>query len=291
MVCGMIDTFGSDYLRQKYLPKLCTMEHLASYCLTEPNSGSDSASLKTKAVKQGNKYLLTGEKAFISGGGLSDIYIIMARTGENGPKGISSFVVEKGFKGLSFGKNEKKLGWNSQPTCAVIMNDCEVPEENLLKGEGHGFSIAMKSLNGGRINIAACSLGGAYHCLKVARDHVLVRKQFGQTLSEFEDVQFKLANMATDLQASRFMVRNAAKFIDEDSSHSPVYAAMAKRFATDKCYNITNDAIQLLGGYGYLKSYEIERYMRDLRVHSILEGTNEIMRVIISRSILKDDFM
>lgn len=290
MVGGMIDTFGSPLLREKYLPRLCSMELMASYCLTEPGSGSDAAALRTKAVKKGDKYILNGEKAFISGAGATDVYVIMVRTGDETAKGISAFIVEKGFKGLKFGANEKKLGWNSQPTRAVIMEDCEVPEENLLGGLGNGFNIAMKGLNGGRVNIASCSLGGAYACIKAAREHTLVRKQFGQPIASFQDVQFKLANMATALQASRLMVRNAAQLLDEDSPGGPVHAAMAKRFATDTCYDITNDALQLLGGYGYLKSYPIERYMRDLRVHSILEGTNEVMKVIISRSLLKDDF-
>lgn len=291
MVGGMIDQFGSQHLREKYLPRMCPMELMASYCLTEPGSGSDAASLRTKAVKKGNKYVLTGEKAFISGAGASDVYVVMARTGDDTPKGITAFVLEKGMPGLSFGAIENKLGWNCQPTRQVIMQEVEVPEENLLGGEGNGFNIAMKGLNGGRINIAACSLGGAYACLKAAREHVLVRKQFGQSISKNQDVQFKLANMATELQASRLMVRNAAKLLDEGSPHGATHAAMAKRFATDTCYEITNHAIQLHGGYGYLKDYQVERYMRDLRVHCILEGTNEVMKIIASRALLKEDLV
>jgi len=288
MCAGMIDTFGSAELRTKYLPGLCSMELMASYCLTEPNSGSDAASLRTKAVKEGDHYVLNGEKAFISGGGHSDIYIIMARTGDESAHGISAFVVDKNSPGLSFGKKEKKLGWNSQPTRAVIMQNCIVPQSNLLGKEGQGFKIAMKGIDGGRINIAASSLGGAFACLKAARDHVVVRKQFKKTLSEFQNVQFKLADMATGLTASRLMVRTAASLLDEGSPHATVNAAMAKNFATDTCYNITNEALQLHGGYGYLNDYPIERYMRDLRVHQILEGSNEVMRMVISRAIIKD---
>lgn len=289
MCSWMIDTFGSEHLRLKYLPRLATLELFSSYCLTEPNAGSDASSLQTRAEKKGNKYILNGTKAFISGGGVSDIYIVMARTGGPGPKGISAFIVEKGFKGLSFGANEKKLGWNSQPTSMVIMEDCEVPEENRLGEEGEGFKFAMKGLDGGRINIAAMSLGGAQACLNTAVDYVQNRKQFGAPLAEQQSIQFKLADMATELTAARLMVHRAAQLLDEKSEHATSHAAMAKRFATDIGSKIANEALQLHGGYGYLKDYPVEKYVRDLRVHQILEGTNEIMRLIISRSILKSN--
>jgi isobutyryl-CoA dehydrogenase len=295
MCCWMIDQFGTREQKEKYLPDLCSMQKFASYCLTEPGSGSDAASLKTKAVLDSSKthYLLSGEKAFISGGGASDIYLVMARTGPasdiNTPKqhnGISCFIVEKGSKGLSFGKNEHKLGWNSQPTRAVIMDQCEVPRENMLGSEGQGFKIAMKGLDGGRINIGTCSLGGAQKCFDLASDYVNVRKQFNSTLSSFQNVQFKLADMATNLEASRLLIRQAAAALDAKDPNASVKCAMAKRFATDTCFDVCNDALQLHGGYGYLNDYPIERYLRDLRVHSILEGTNEVMRMIISRSLL-----
>jgi alkylation response protein AidB-like acyl-CoA dehydrogenase len=289
MVAGMIDRYGNEEQRQKFLPKLCTMEHFASYCLTEPGSGSDAASLRTKAVKQGDHYILNGSKAFISGGGDSDIYVVMARTGDDSPKGISAFIIEKGTPGLSFGKKEHKLGWNSQPTRAVILEDCKVPAANLLGKEGEGFKFAMGGLDGGRINIAACSVGGAYACLKYAKDHVLVRKQFGKVLAEQQALQFRLADMATNLHASRLLVRQAASLLDAKDPAATSAAAMAKQFATDKCFDVVNNALQLLGGYGYLKEYPIERYLRDLRVHQILEGTNEIMRVIVSRKLLNED--
>lgn len=286
MCSWMIDKFGNEKQRHKYLPQLCKLDKFSSYCLTEPGSGSDSAALKTSAVKKGEKYILNGEKAFISGGGFSDVYLIMARTGAPGPKGISCFIVEKGFPGISFGKNEKKMGWNSQPTSAVILQDCEVPAENLLGNEGDGFKIAMMGLDGGRINIGTCSLGGAQQCLNLARDYLLTRKQFGQTLSNFQYLQFKLADMATELQAARLMVRNAASKMDQKDPNVTSHCAMAKRFATDVGFNVANQALQMHGGYGYLKDYPIERFVRDLRVHQILEGTNEIMRLIIARQIL-----
>jgi isobutyryl-CoA dehydrogenase len=288
MCAWMIDTFGNESQRKKYLPNLVTMQQFASYCLTEPGAGSDAASLQTKAVKQGNNYILNGSKAFISGGGTSDVYLIMARTGDSTPKGISCFIVEKGSKGLSFGKLENKLGWNSQPTRAVIMEDCIVPEENLLGSLGQGFQIAMKGLDGGRINIGTTSLGGAQACLNAAIDHVKVRKQFGQPLSSNQYIAFQLADMQTELQAARLMVQNAARLLDEKNSAATVHCAMAKRFATDIGFKVCNSALQLFGGYGYLKDYPIERYLRDVRVHQILEGTNEVMRIITSRSILKD---
>ncbi|KAL0481508.1 isobutyryl-CoA dehydrogenase [Acrasis kona] len=291
MCCWMIDSFGTHEQKQKYLPQLCSMEKFASYCLTEPGSGSDAASLKTRATDKGDHYELTGEKAFISGAGASDIYLIMARTGPSGDintskqhKGISCFIVEK--DSLTFGKNEHKLGWNSQPTRSVVMDACKVPKENLLGGEGEGFKIAMKGLDGGRINIGTCSLGGAQKCFDLAVDYVKNRKQFNTSLSGFQNVQFKLADMATDLEASRLLIRQAAVSLDNKETDSGVKCAMAKRFATDKCFNVVNDALQMHGGYGYLNDYPIERYLRDLRVHSILEGTNEVMRMIISKPLV-----
>lgn len=287
MCAWMIDSWGDDGQRAKFLPPLMSMEHFAPYCLTEPGAGSDAASLRTKAVKDGDDYVLNGSKAFISGGGRSDIYVVMARTGGEGPGGISTFVVEKGTPGLSFGANEKKLGWNSQPTAVVNFEDCRIPAANRLGEEGIGFKIAMNGLNGGRVNIGACSLGGAAEALDVAADYVQSRKQFGKPISGFQVTQFKLADMATDLEASRLMLYRAAAAIDAKDPSTPKLCAMAKRFATDACFDIVNQALQLHGGYGYLKDYPIERILRDLRVHQILEGTNEIMRVIIAKDVLK----
>lgn len=289
MVAWMIDTFGNDEQRQRWLPRLMTMESFSSYCLTEPSSGSDAASLKSRAVREGDHYILNGEKAFISGGGVSDIYICMVRTGEEGPHGITALVVEKGMPGLSFGKREKKMGWNSQPTTAVIFQDCIVPIANRLGNEGEGFKIAMKGLDGGRINIASCSLGGARACLNASQTYMKERSQFGKKLAEFEALQFRLADMATHLEAARLMVHRAALFLQEGRSNATLACAMAKRFATDVGYQVCNEALQLHGGYGYIKDYQIERYVRDLRVHQILEGTNEIMRLIISRALLKEE--
>lgn len=288
MVAWMIDTFGNDEQCQRWLPSLVTMESFSSYCLTEPSSGSDAASLETKAVQEGDHYILNGEKSFISGGGVSDIYICMVRTGEAGSHGITALVVEKGTPGLSFGKAEKKMGWNSQPTTSVIFQDCRVPLINRLGNEGEGFKIAMKGLDGGRINIASCSLGGARACLKASQVYMKERSQFGKKLSEFEALQFRLADMATHLEAARLMVHRAALFLQNGDPDATLACAMAKRFATDVGYHICNEALQLHGGYGYLKDYQIERYVRDLRVHQILEGTNEIMRLIISRTLLKE---
>lgn len=288
MVSWMIDSFGNTIHHQKWLPKLMSMELLSSYCLTEPGAGSDAASLKTKAIKDGNDYILNGEKAFISGGGVSDIYLCMVRTGSDGPKGITALVVEKGTPGLSFGKKEKKMGWNSQPTTTVIFQDCRVPQANRLGEEGEGFKIAMKGLEGGRINIASCSLGGARFCLETSLAYMKERSQFGQKLAEFEALQFRLADMATDLEAARLMVHRAALKLQNGEGDATIASAMAKRFATDVGFQICNEALQLHGGYGYIKDYQIERYVRDLRVHQILEGTNEIMRVIIARALLKD---
>ncbi|MBZ8132605.1 acyl-CoA dehydrogenase family protein [Afifella sp. IM 167] len=288
MATWMIDAFGAEAQRQRFVPKLATMEHFASYCLTEPQAGSDAGSLRTRAVRQGEEYVLNGTKSFISGGGRSDIYVVMARTGEEGPSGISCIVVENGTKGLSFGAQEAKLGWHSQPTAQVIFEDCRVPADNLIGAEGDGFKIAMAGLDGGRINIAACSIGGAAACLDHSIAYLKDRSQFGRKLAEFQALQFRLADMATELEASRLMVRQAAAKLDAKAPDRTVAAAMAKRFATDACFAIANEALQLHGGYGYLRDYPIERFMRDLRVHQILEGTNEIMRVIVARSLLKD---
>jgi alkylation response protein AidB-like acyl-CoA dehydrogenase len=286
MASWMIDRFGAEDQRRRWLPTLTAMEHFASYCLTEPNAGSDAASLRSRAVRDGDHYVVNGAKAFISGGEAGDVYVCMLRTGAEGPKGISCIVVEKGTPGLSFGKKEKKLGWNSQPTHAVIFEDCRVPVANRIGEEGEGFKIAMAGLDGGRINIAACSLGGARACLEAARDHITVRKQFGKALAEFQVLQFRFADMATELDAARLMVQRAAAALDAKDPNGTMYCAMAKRFATDVGFNVCNEALQLHGGYGYLKEYPVERYLRDLRVHQILEGTNEIMRLIIARRLL-----
>lgn len=287
MCAWMIDAFSDDALRARFLPKLMTMEHFASYCLTEPGAGSDAASLRTRAERDGDHYVINGSKAFISGGSAADVYVCMVRTGEEGPRGISCIVVEKDAPGLSFGKLEKKLGWNSQPTAAVIFEDCRVPVENIVGLEGEGFAIAMKGLDGGRLNIGACSLGGARACLEASRDYLKDRKQFGQPLSDFQALQFRLADMATELESARLMIRRAAWMLDNKAHGTTVAAAMAKRLATDTGFEVVNQALQLHGGYGYLKEFPIQRYLRDLRVHQILEGTNEIMRVIISRDILR----
>eukprot|EP00063_Salmo_salar_P043634 XP_014018469.1 PREDICTED: isobutyryl-CoA dehydrogenase, mitochondrial [Salmo salar] len=284
----MIDTFGNTEQREKFCPELCTMDKFASYCLTEPGSGSDAASLLTTAKLEGDHYILNGSKAFISGGGDTDVYIVMCRTGGKGPKGISCVVVEKDTPGLSFGKKEKKVGWNSQPTRAVILEDCHVPVTNRLGQEGQGFNIAMRGLNGGRINIASCSLGAAHACVQLARDHLLVRKQFGETLSNNQFLQFKLAEMATKLVASRLLLREAALALQESRSDAVSLCSMAKLFVTDECFNICNQALQMHGGYGYLKDYAVQQFVRDIRVHQILEGTNEVMRMIIARSLLSE---
>jgi len=287
MAAWMIDRFGNEAQRARFLPRLMSMEHFASYCLTEPGSGSDAAALQTSARRDGEDYVLNGTKAFISGGGASDIYLAMVRTGEAGPKGISCLVVEKGTKGLSFGKKEKKLGWNTQPTAMVIFEDCHVPVANRLGAEGDGFAIAMMGLDGGRLNIGACSLGGARVCWEAARSYMLERRQFGQRLADFQALQFKLADMATELDSARLMLWRAAASLDAGSSEATMQCAMAKRLATDAGFDVANEALQLHGGYGYLKDFAIERYLRDLRVHQILEGTNEIMRVIIARHLLR----
>jgi len=287
MCSWMIDAFGSDELRRKYLPPTARMELIASYCLTEPGSGSDASSLRTTARRDGDDYVLNGAKAFISGGGVSDLYVVMARTGEPGPKGISTLVVEKGTAGLSFGAQERKMGWNSQPTAMVQFDDCRVPAENRVGAEGDGFRFAMMGLDGGRVNIAACSLGGAAFAFDTAKAYIETRKQFDRPLKDFQALQFKLADMATDLDAARLMVHRAAAAIDANAPEKTRLCAMAKRFSTDACFEVADQALQLHGGYGYLKDYPLERVLRDLRVHRILEGTNEIMRVIIARELLR----
>ncbi len=287
MASWMIDRFGNDEQRRRFLPKLTAMDHIASYCLTEPGSGSDAASLKTRAVRDGDYYVLNGSKAFISGAGVSDIYTCMVRTGEDGPKGISCLVVEKGAPGLSFGKKDKKMGWNSQPTAQVIFEDCRVPVANRIGAEGEGFRIAMMGLDGGRINIGACSVGTARAALEEATAYARDRKQFGRPIADFQASQFKLADMATELEAARLMIRSAAAALDRRDPRATMLCAMAKRFATDTGSKIANDALQLHGGYGYLKDFPAERHVRDLRVHQILEGTNEIMRVIVAREMFR----
>ena len=284
MVTWMIDKHGSDDLRKRFVPNLSTMQKMSSYCLTEPGSGSDAVALKTKATKKGNShYLLNGTKSFISGGPTSDVFAVMCRTGEEGAGGVSCLLVEKGTKGLTFGKQEKKMGWNSQHTSMVNFDNCEIPIDNLVGNEGDGFKIAMKGLDGGRVNIAACSLGGARAALEASLNYAAERKQFGKTLDKFQVTQFKLADMATELEASRLMVLRAASALDSQDKQATKLCAMAKRYATDVCSEICNMALQIHGGYGYLKDFPLERLVRDLRVHQILEGTNEIMRVIISR--------
>ncbi|MDX1737605.1 MAG: isobutyryl-CoA dehydrogenase [Alphaproteobacteria bacterium] len=286
MASWMISSFGSQDVKSRFLPPLMTMEKVASYCLTEPGSGSDAAALRTSAERDGDYYILNGAKAFISGGGVSDIYVVMVRTGEDGPKGISCLIVEKGTEGLSFGAQERKLGWNSQPTAQVQFDNCRVPISNLVGEEGEGFKIAMAGLDGGRLNIAACSIGGAKASLDAAKVYMSERKQFGKTLDSFQALQFKLADMATELEAARLMLHRGANSLDRKDPEATMHCAMAKRFATDIGFDVVNQALQLHGGYGYLKDFPIERYLRDLRVHQILEGTNEIMRVIISRKLI-----
>jgi alkylation response protein AidB-like acyl-CoA dehydrogenase len=288
MVAGMIAKFGDERQRQHYLPALCGMQTLAAYCLTEPASGSDAAALRTKAVRDGDSYRLTGTKQFISGAGSAGLYAIMARTGEDGPRGISCFLVEDGTPGLSFGANERKMGWNAQPTRQVILEDAVIPAANRLSDEGMGFKIAMSGLDGGRLNIGACSLGGAQSALEKALAYVQERSAFGRKIAEFQALQFRLADMATELEAARLLLWRGAAAFDAGDAHTTRLCAMAKRFATDTGFDVANRALQLLGGYGYLSEYGIEKIVRDLRVHQILEGTNEIMRVIIARSLLAD---
>ena len=288
MCSWMIDRFASEELRQKYCPKLTSMEMVASYCLTEPGSGSDAAALKTKAVKDGDHYVLNGSKAFISGAGVSDLYVVMVRTGEDGPKGISTVLVEKETPGLSFGANERKMGWQSQPTAIVSFDNCRIPASNLVGAEGEGFKFAMMGLDGGRLNIAACSLGTANAALKAALDYSNERKAFGKRLNQQQALQFKLADMATELEAARVMLYQAAWKLDHKTPDATRHCAMAKRFVTDVGFEIVNNALQIHGGYGYLKDYPLERMLRDVRVHQILEGANEIMRVIVARDLLKE---
>ena len=286
MVAWMIDTYGSDEARQRFLPKLCSMEHFASYCLTEPGAGSDAASLTTKARRDGDHYVLDGTKAFISGGGMSDVYLVMARTGEGGPRGISCIAVEKGTPGLSFGAQEKKLGWKSQPTAMVMFENCRVPAANLIGREGEGFRIAMAGLDGGRLNIGACSIGGAQFCLDRTVEYMKERKQFGTRLADFQALQFRIADYATELEAARLLLHRAAVAVGDKEPAATQLAAKAKRLATDTGFEVVNGCLQLHGGYGYLRDHPIERVLRDVRVHQILEGTNEVMRVIVSRNML-----
>jgi alkylation response protein AidB-like acyl-CoA dehydrogenase len=286
MVGAMIDVYGSTELRLRYLPDLCSMTRFASYCLTEPDAGSDAANLKTRAVRQRDHYVLNGAKAFISGGGRSDVYLVMARTGEPGARGISCFLVEKDNPGLAFGAQEKKLGWHSQPTAMVLLEECRVPVADRVGAEGQGFKIAMQGLDGGRLNIAACSLGGAQYCLDRTLGYIKERKQFGTRLADFQALGFRVADYATELEAARLMLYRAATAVDRREPPATRLAAMAKRFATDVGFDIVNGCLQLHGGYGYLRDHPIERVLRDLRVHQILEGTNEVMRLIISRDML-----
>jgi butyryl-CoA dehydrogenase len=277
-------------LRKKWGPRLTSMEVLASYCLTEPEAGSDAASLKTRAVKEGDHYVLNGAKAFISGGSISDLYLCMVRTGDETHHGISCLLVEKDREGLTFGKLEKKMGWRNQPTCMVYFEDCKVPVTNMVGEEGAGFKIALQALNGGRINIAATSLGGAKACLRLTQTYLNERKQFGKTLTHMQALRFYFADMLTEFEASRLMVYRAAAAMDSNDVDMPMYCAMAKRLATDTAFAISDKAMQLHGGYGYLKDYKIERIFRDLRVHQILEGTNEIMREIVAKATLDEDY-
>jgi hypothetical protein len=288
MAAWLIDTYGSDVARRKFLPKLCTMEHFASYCLTEPDSGSDAASLTTRARRDSDSYVLDGAKAFISGGGVSDIYVVMARTGEAGPRGISCIVVEKGTPGLSYGAQEKKLGWKSQPTAMVMFENCRVPAANLIGAEGQGFKIAMAGLDGGRLNIGACSLGGAQFCLDKTIEYMKERKQFGSRLADFQALQFRIADYATEIEAARLLLHRAAVAVGEGEGSATRLAAQAKRLATDAGFDVVNGCLQLHGGYGYLRDHPIERVLRDVRVHQILEGTNEIMRLIVGRAMLRN---
>ncbi len=287
MAAWMIDRFGSETVKGKYLPQLITMEHIASYCLTEPSSGSDASALRTSARRDGDDYVLNGTKQFISGAGQNEIYVAMVRTGEDGPKGISCVVIEKDMPGVSFGANERKLGWHSQPTAQLVLEDVRVPAENLVGGEGEGFRIAMMGLDGGRLNIGACSLGGAQRCLDEAIKYTKERSQFGQAIAEFQNTQFTLADMATDLEAARALLYLAAAKVTDNAPDKTRFSAMAKRLATDNGSAVVDRALQLFGGYGYLQDYPIERFWRDLRVHSILEGTNQIMRMVVGRDLLR----
>jgi len=287
MSSWMIDRFGGQAVKDKYLPSLVPMDRMASYCLTEAGAGSDAGALKTKAVRDGGNYVVTGSKQFISGGGENEVYVVMVRTGEDGPKGISCLVIEKDMPGVSFGAQEKKLGWHSQPTAQVNFDGVRVPAENLVGSEGDGFKIAMMGLDGGRLNIGACSLGGAQRCLDEAVNYTKDRKQFGQAIADFQATQFTLADMETELQAARTLLYAAAVKVTENAPDKTRFAAMAKRLATDTGSSVVDRALQLHGGYGYLQDYPIERFWRDLRVHSILEGTNQVMRMIVARDMLR----
>ena len=287
MASWMIDKFGGPEVKSRYLPGLVTMDLMASYCLTEPGSGSDAAALRTTARRDGDHYVVSGAKQFISGAGSNDVYVTMVRTGEAGPKGISCLVIERDMPGVVFGAPERKLGWNASPTAQVMFDNVRVPVANRVGEEGEGFRFAMAGLDGGRLNIGACSLGGAQRCLDEAIDYVKTRRQFGKAIAEFQNTQFQLADMATDLEAARLMVRRAAHALDQKSPKATQYCAMAKRFATDAGFDIANQALQLHGGYGYLRDFPLERIVRDLRVHQILEGTNEIMRVITARELFR----
>jgi alkylation response protein AidB-like acyl-CoA dehydrogenase len=286
MTSWLIDAFGTEEQRRKFLPRLCSMEMLASYCLTESGAGSDAAALTTRAVRDGGHYVLNGQKQFISGAGAGDLYVVMARTGGDGASGISAFIVSSDTPGISFGANERKMGWNAQPTRAVVFQDVRVPLGDRLGDEGAGFKIAMSGLDGGRLNIAACSLGGAQCALEKTLAYMKQRKVFGKRLDEFQALQFRLADMATDLEASRAFLWHAAAAFDRKDANATQTSAMAKRFVTDTCFNVANQALQLHGGYGYLAEYGIEKIVRDLRVHQILEGTNEIMRLIVARNLV-----
>lgn len=288
MCTWMIDRFADDAVRKEWCPRLTSMELIASYCLTEPGSGSDAAALKTKAVRDGDEYVLNGSKAFISGAGVSDLYVVMVRTGEDGPRGISTVIVEKGTPGLSFGGNERKMGWKSQPTAIVNFEDCRIPVANRIGAEGDGFRFAMMGLDGGRLNIAACSLGTANAALRTALDYTNERQAFGKRLNQQQALQFKLADMATELEAARVMLYQAAWKLDNKTPDATRHCAMAKRLVTDIGFDVVNDALQMHGGYGYLKDYPLERMLRDVRVHQILEGANEIMRLIVARDMLKE---
>ena len=286
MCARMVDAYGSEELKEKYLPGLCALTTVASYCLTEPGAGSDAAALRTKAVRTNDGYALTGTKAFISGGGFSDIYLVMSRTGDDSPKGISCVILENGTEGLSFGAQERKMGWKAQPTAQVQMDAAKAPADALLGEEGAGFKYAMAGLDGGRLNIAATALGGAQACLDKALTYMGERRAFGQSLDQFQALQFRLADMEIELQAARTFLRQAAWKLDRGDRDATKYCAMAKRFVTDTAFSVANEALQLHGGYGYLSDYGIEKIVRDLRVHQILEGTNEIMRVIVARHML-----
>ena len=287
MSAWMIDCFGGDTVKARFLPGLVTMETMASYCLTEPGSGSDAAALRTTARLEGDHYIVNGTKQFISGAGVNDIYVTMVRTGVDGPKGISCLVIEKGMEGVSFGAPERKLGWNASPTAQVIFDNVKVPVENRVGAEGDGFRFAMAGLDGGRLNIGACSLGGAQRCLDEAIAYTKDRQQFGQPIAEFQNTQFTLADMATDLEAARALLYLAAAKVSANAPDKSRFSAMAKRLATDSGSSVVDRALQLFGGYGYLKDYPIERFWRDLRVHSILEGTNQVMRMIVGRDLLR----